>query len=170
MVVKCSLIFSLIPNIYTNDHLFIQVEVAISKKEPIFETLKWIDHGPSHYVSKDHGYIINGCHYHTKKRDHLRAIENSGVSIIATTMQISSAKDKNLVFGELCFYGVITDIWDIDYTMFRILVFKCDWVDNKNHVKVDDLGFILVDFNKRAHKLDPFILASQAKQVFYVQD
>ena len=54
--------------------------------------------------------------------------------------------------------------------MFRIPVFKCDWVDNKNGIKVDDLGFTLVDFSKIAHKSDPFILASQAKQVFYVQD
>ena len=81
-------------------------------------------------------------------------------------MQIASAKDQKLVFGELCFYGIINEIWDLDYTMFRILVFKCDWVDNKNGIKVDDLGFTLVDFNKIAHKSDPFILASQAKQYF----
>ncbi|RVW34225.1 hypothetical protein CK203_102204 [Vitis vinifera] len=67
-----------------------------------------------------------------------------GVSILAGTMQIASSKDKNLVFGELCFYGVINEIWDLDYNMFRIPIFKCDWVDNKN--------------------------ASQAKQVFYVED
>ncbi|RVW69555.1 hypothetical protein CK203_059353 [Vitis vinifera] len=63
-------------------------------------------------------------------------------------MQITSAKDQNPVFGELCFYGIITEIWDLDYTMFRIPVFKCDWVDNKNGIKVDDLGFTLVDFRK----------------------
>ena len=54
--------------------------------------------------------------------------------------------------------------------MFRIPIFKCDWVDNKNGIRVDDLGFTLVDFNKMAHKSNPFILASQAKEVFYVQD
>ncbi|KAL6315985.1 hypothetical protein AAG906_014910 [Vitis piasezkii] len=93
-----------------------------------------------------------------KERDDLRATQNSGVSIVATTMQI------------LCFDGVIIEIWDLDYTMFRIPIINCDWVDNKNGIKVDDLGFTLVDFNKMAHKSDPFILASQAKQVFYVQD
>ena len=85
-------------------------------------------------------------------------------------MQIASAKDKNLVFGELCFYEVIIEIQDLDYTMFKIPIFKCDWVDNKNGIRVDDLGFTLVDFNKMAHKSNPFILASQAKQVFYVQN
>ena len=76
-------------------------------------------------------------------------------------MQIASAKDKNPIFGELCFYRVITEIWDLDYTMFRIPIFKCDWVDNKNGIRVDDLGFTLVDFSKMAHKSDPFILASR---------
>ncbi|RVW34767.1 hypothetical protein CK203_104447 [Vitis vinifera] len=54
--------------------------------------------------------------------------------------------------------------------MFTIPIFKCDWVDNKNGIRVDDLRFTLVDFNKMAHKSDHFILASQAKQVFYVID
>ena len=91
---------------------------------------------------KHHDYVIDGSLYNTKERDHLRATQNSGVNIVVTTMQIASAKDKNLVFGEFCFYGVITEIWDLDYTMFRIPIFKCDWVDNKNGIKVDDLGFI----------------------------
>ncbi|RVX22951.1 hypothetical protein CK203_008266 [Vitis vinifera] len=147
-----------------------EVEVAIADKEPISETLRWMAHGPTHYVAKYHGYVINGCQYNTKDRDELRVTQNSGVSIVATTMQISSAKDKNPVFGELCFYGIITEIWDLDYTMFRIPVFKCNWVDNKSSIKVDEFGLTLVDFTKMAHKSDPFILASQAKQVFYVQD
>ena len=135
-----------------NYNLSIQVEVVIGNEKPVFEALKWIAHSPSHYVFKYHGYVINGCHYHTKERDDLRATQNSGVSVVATIMQIASAKDKNLVFGELCFYGVITEIWDLDYTMFRIPIFKCDWIDNKNGMRVDDLGFTLADFNKMAHK------------------
>ncbi|RVW24553.1 hypothetical protein CK203_090862 [Vitis vinifera] len=141
-----------------------KVEVAIADKEPISETLRWMAHGPTHYVAKYHGYVINGCQYNTKDRDELRVTQNSGVSIVATTMQISSAKDKNPVFGELCFYGIITEIWDLDYTMFRIPVFKCNWVDNKSGIKVDEFGLTLVDFTKMAHKSDPFhfSLPSQA--------
>ena len=113
---------------------------------------------------------MNECRYHTKKRDDLRITQNSGVSVVASTMQIASAKDKNPIFGELCFYGIIIEIWDLDYTKFRIPAFKCDWVDNNNGIKVDELGFTLVDLTKVAYKSDSFILASQAKQVFYVQD
>ena len=75
-----------------------------------------------------------------------------------------------LYFGELCLYGIIIEIWDLDFTMFRIPIFKCDWAGNKNGIKVDDLGFSLVDFSKIGHKSNPFILAFQAKQVLYVQD
>ena len=121
-------------------------------------------------MSKYNGYTINGCRYHTKERDDLRTTQNSGVSVVASTMQKASAKDKNPIFGELCFYGIITEIWDLDYTKFRIPVFKCDWVDNNNGIKFDELGFTLVDLMKVAYKSDSFILASQAKQVFYVQD
>ena len=121
-------------------------------------------------MSKYNGYTINGCRYHTKERDDLRTTQNSGVNVVASTVQIASAKDKNLIFGELCFYGIITEIWDLDYTKFRIPIFKCDWVDNNNDIKVDELGFTLVDLTKMAYKSNSFILASQAKQVFYVQD
>ena len=169
-ILKIAPFLALIIKNINNYGPFKQVEVAIADKEPISETLRWMAHGPTHYVAKYHGYVINGCQYNTKDRDELRVTQNSGVSIVATTMQISSAKDKNPVFGELCFYGIITEIWDLDYTMFRIPVFKCNWVDNKSGVKVDEFGLTLVDFTKMAHKSDPFILASQAKQVFYVQD
>ena len=115
-------------------------------------------------------YIINGCRYHAKDRDDTRTNQNSGVSIVASTMQIASAKDKNPVLSDMCFYGVVIEIWDLDYNMFNICVFKCDWVDSRNGVRVDELGFTLVDLSKIGHKSDPFILATQAQQVFYVKD
>ncbi|GJX23154.1 hypothetical protein Tco_0227599, partial [Tanacetum coccineum] len=36
--------------------------------------------------------------------------------------------------------------------------------------KRDKLGYTLVDLNNLGHKVDPFVLASQALQVFYVKD
>ena len=111
---KIAPFFALIIKNINNYGPFKQVEVAIADKEPISETLRWIAHGLTYYVSKYHGYVINGCHYNTKDRDKLWVTQNSRVNIVATTMQISSAKDKNPVFGELCFYGIITEIWDLD--------------------------------------------------------
>lgn len=118
---------------------------------------------------KYEGYIINGWRYHTKDRDSVRVNQNSGVNLVATAMQIAGHKDKNPMYAEMNFYGVITEIWELDYNLLRIPVFKCDWVDNKG-VKVDELGFTLVELGRIGHKSDSFILASQAKQVFYVED
>ncbi|KAL0544456.1 hypothetical protein IC582_019571 [Cucumis melo] len=81
-----------------------------------------------------------------------------------------STRDKNLVMSDMTFYGVIREIWEIDYHQLSFILFKCDWVDNRSGVKVDELGFTIVDLKRIGHKSDSFILATQAKQVFYVQD
>lgn len=136
----------------------------------VSDILKWVSRGPRRDVIKYPGYIVNGCRYHTKYRDTERVNQNSGVSIVATTMQIASAKDKNPIISSVSFYGVISEIWLPDYITFKIPVFKCDWVDSGNGIKINELGYTLVELGKLGHKNDPFILASQAKQVFYVTD
>jgi len=52
--------------------------------------------------------------------------------------------------------------------MFQILLFRCNWANKGNGVKEED-GFTLVNLhlNQSAFLKDPYILASQAKQVFY---
>ena len=49
-------------------------------------------------------------------------------------------------------------------------MFKCKWVDNKSSVKIDELGFTLVDFRKIGYQDESFIVVQQASQVFYVKD
>ena len=83
---------------------------------------------------------------------------------MAKTLQVASAKDSKPMTTEMIFYGVIKEIWMLDYTFFKIPVFKYDWVDSKNSVKVDELGFTSVDLSRIGRKFDSFILASQAKQ------
>ncbi|GKA04526.1 putative ribonuclease H-like domain-containing protein [Tanacetum coccineum] len=64
-----------------------------------------------------------------------------------------------------------SEIWVLDYHFRQIPLFKCDWVNHRvGGVKRDTLGYTLVDLNNLGHKVDPFILASQARQVFYVKD
>jgi len=49
-------------------------------------------------------------------------------------------------------------------------VFKCKWVDSNTDVLTDHVGFMLVDLKKLAYQNDLFMMAKQAKQVFYVQN
>ncbi|KAA0060192.1 transposase [Cucumis melo var. makuwa] len=136
----------------------------------VSDNLRWIAHGPHPFVITYSGYAINGCRYHTKSSEKDRSVQNSGVSLVAKTMQVSSFKDKNPVIGDMSFYGVIQEIWKLNYNTFNVPVFKCDWVQNSGGVQIDELGYILVDLNRVGHKSDSFILASQAKQVFYIED
>ncbi len=132
--------------------------------------MRWIAHGPKERVIKYQGYKINGICFHTKAHDETHCYQNSGVSVVANTILVSSAKDKNPIIKEMCYFGVIQEIWLLDYGALSIPVFKCDWVNNDGGVKVDDLGFTLVDLKRIGHKNDPFIFASQARQIFYVED
>lgn len=126
--------------------------------------------GPNRQVFKYSSYMIGGVTYHTKERDSVRVVQNSGVSLVAKTMQVATAKDKNPIITDMEFFGVIQEIWELEYHTFRIPVFKCDWVDNNSGVKVDELGFTLVNLGRIGFKSDQFILGSQAKQVFYIED
>ena len=47
---------------------------------------------------------------------------------------------------------------------------KCKWVDSNTGVQTNVVGFTLVDLKKLTYQNDSFILAEQAKKVFYVQD
>ena len=84
-------------------------------------------------------------------------------------MHIASAKDKSPIYGTMNYFSFIEDIWELDYEGLRIALFKCKWADN-NYVKNDNDGITVVDFKRLGYKNDPFIMASQAIQVFYTTD
>ncbi|KAL5843834.1 hypothetical protein ACOSQ4_009792 [Xanthoceras sorbifolium] len=64
---------------------------------------------------------------------------------------------------KLFYYGVLREIILLDFSTFRVPLFKCDWVSCGSDVRVED-GFTLVNLHPRVNKFgrDPFILASQA--------
>jgi len=86
--------------------------------------------------------------------------------VVAESMHFSSSKDKYPIMALMCYFGVIKDIWVIDYTTFRVPIFKCKWVDGNTGVKTDDLGFTLVDLEKEGYTKESFIMASQANKCF----
>ncbi|KAH6777141.1 hypothetical protein C2S51_008453 [Perilla frutescens var. frutescens] len=107
---------------------------STSSNEQLSKRLKRLAYGPRTQVLKYASYMIDGVTFHTKKRDETRVVQNSGVSLVASTMQLASAKDKNLVVEDMVFYEVIEEIRELDYNAFRIVVFKCAWMDNKNGI------------------------------------
>ncbi|BBN67204.1 hypothetical protein Prudu_8S000300 [Prunus dulcis] len=106
------------------------------KHNGVSENLRWLAAGPSMAVPSYRSYLINGVKFNTKAQDDVRIVQNSGVYLLAHTMQVASAKDKNPIVSNIGFYGVIQEIWDLDYHKFRIPVLRCDWVDNTSGLVV----------------------------------
>ena len=52
----------------------------------------------------------------------------------------------------MAYYKVIKNISELDYIMFRHTVFQCKWVENNNNIKIDELGFTQVNFNREGQK------------------
>ena len=65
----------------------------------VTETLRWLSLGPTRLAIKHDVFIVDGCRFNTKARDDVRVTQNSGVSIVAQTLQVSSARDKNPIYG-----------------------------------------------------------------------
>lgn len=136
-------------------------------KEKVRNTLPNVDKpveelgfGPIHVV-KYEGYDINGYTFYTRQQDQKSTIQNTGVTVIASTTE-RATKDS--------YYGVIEEIWELDYNSFVIPLFKCKWVDNTKGLLIDIDGFTTVNLSTNGYVSEPFILAKLATQVFYVED
>ena len=126
--------------------------------------------GPNLNVPTWKGYDINNYSFYTKSQDDKSSVQNSGVSVEAHFEHFCSASDNNPIQASMPYFGVIEETQELDYIQFRVLVFKCNWVNGTSGVHRDQLGFTLVDLNKVGYKDEPFIMVEQARQVFYVQD
>lgn len=99
---------------------------------------------PSMVATKYNSHSINGYNFHTKSYDEGRSvIQSSGVTLVAKTSSFSSSKDQNPQIGDVTYYGVITEILELDYhRMGNIVLFKCHRVDVRKKdkwVKVTNL-------------------------------
>ena len=118
---------------------------------------------PSSTIVTFQGYEINGNTFYTIAQDKKSTNQNSGVRFDATNE--NGKKDT--------YYGYIEDIWELDYgPSFKIPLFKCKWVSlNGEGVKVDPVyGMTTVDLNNIGYNDEPFVLANDVAQVFYVKD
>uniref|UniRef100_A0A803N4S0 DUF4216 domain-containing protein n=1 Tax=Chenopodium quinoa TaxID=63459 RepID=A0A803N4S0_CHEQI len=112
------------------------------------------------------GYVINGFRLHTKKQQRHRKTQNSGVIVKGDAE--SGGKD---------FYGNLEEVIVLEYdalenrTSPKVVLFKCKWFDvfsEGRGIKKDKFGSILVNVSRTLQTNEPFALASQIEQVFYV--
>ncbi|XP_021764691.1 uncharacterized protein LOC110729270 [Chenopodium quinoa] len=104
-------------------------------------------------------------------RHYVDVQQNSGVVVVASSTEYSSSRDTRPVEAIQAYYGVIQEIWELDYVDFTSPLFRCTWADNRRGMKTNELfGFTLVDSSHYTDGEEPFVLASQSKQVFYIKD
>ncbi|GJV43496.1 transposon protein, CACTA, En/Spm sub-class [Tanacetum coccineum] len=122
-------------------------------------------------VTKYQGYDINGYTFYTKQQDEKSTFQNSGVMLIAAMPEFSMGDhEARSTIAKKSYYGVIQEIWELDYLSFTIPMLKCKWVNNEGGLKVDDYGFTSVNLSTNGYTYEPFILAKQANQIFFVED
>ncbi|XP_074356133.1 uncharacterized protein LOC141695821 [Apium graveolens] len=136
----------------------------------ISNTVKWLAYGPSVLVRSYESYDVNGYTFYTQHQDDKSAMQNSGVCVEVSSTEITRGGNNQARDVKKSYYGFIEEIWELDYTYFKVALFKCKWFDIRRGVREDELGFTLVDLSRFGHQDDPFILATQVKQVFYIQD
>ena len=157
-------IYKNIPRFILQLVCFWQIGADLFEEIEVPQELRWIADGPNKDVPTFSGYKVDGVTYSTKDRDDTRQVQCSGVCVRADTMVVEG-KDQSIEHTSPIFYGVVTSIWDLDYNSFRIPLFRCKWVDMNKGIKVDDLGYTLVNLKKLGFSNDPFVLAKHVKQV-----
>ncbi|BBN67261.1 hypothetical protein Prudu_25S001300 [Prunus dulcis] len=115
----------------------------------VSENLRWLAAGPNMAVPLYRSYLIKGIKFNIKAQDDVRTTQNSGVYLLAHTMQVASAKDKNPILSNMGFYG--------SFKKFGTLTTK-------------SLQSQSLDLSKIGHRNDQFVLASQVKQIFFIDD
>nr|GEV39086.1 hypothetical protein [Tanacetum cinerariifolium] len=136
------------------------------------KAMERLGEGPRCVVGFYQGYDIKGYTFYTEMQDEKSKMQNSKVTLIASTMEFDrSNHDAMAIIAKKSFNDVIQEIWELDYNTFTIPLFKCKWVtNNARGVMVDEKGFTLVDLSTNGYTSDPFILTKLATQVFYVKD
>jgi hypothetical protein len=127
----------------------------------IHPQLTLLARGLSSTIVKFQAYDINGFTFYTRDQDRKTTHQNSGVPIDA----MDSNNNKN------SYYGVIEEIWELEYRALNIPLFLYQWVKLiGGGMRKDQYGMTIVDLTKINFKDELFVFAKNVHQVFYVKD
>ncbi|XP_050387393.1 uncharacterized protein LOC126803675 [Argentina anserina] len=113
---------------------------------------------PQHHSVRG-GCFVNGVKFVTFHRDEDRVTQNYGVMVEG---------------DETCYYGVLLSVVELLYGAgMPVVLFKCKWFNTDpslpRSTKMDH-GFLSVNTATSWYEDAPFILATMARQVFYLDD
>ncbi|GJX36695.1 hypothetical protein Tco_0248252 [Tanacetum coccineum] len=116
--------------------------------------------GPSQTPISVNSCVVNGVRFVVHSRDERRTTQNSGIC--------SPGPD-----GEM-YYGQLEQILEFSYLSFKTVLFRVKWFDTSNKGRMKNLvirnNITQIKANGEAFKNDQYILATQVKQCFYLED
>ncbi|KAK5845745.1 hypothetical protein PVK06_001959 [Gossypium arboreum] len=107
------------------------------------DEVKWLSQGPDRVIKRYSAFLINGYGFHTKYRERMRRTQNCGVIVNSSITSYASARDSNLIEGNVEYCGLLTDIIELDYYgRWKVVLFRCDWADvnTARGIKKDEFG------------------------------
>ena len=104
--------------------------------------------------------VVNGVKFLTERRDQRRKTQNSGIMVVGN--------------DNVAYYGIVVAVIELLYPAgMPVVLFKCRWFntdpDFPRSTKIDH-GLLSVNTSTSWYEHAPFVLAIQAKQVFYLDD
>ena len=108
--------------------------------------------------------MVNGVKFHTKDLDNCRVTQNNG---------ICTEKDHG---GEMHdFYSHVCKIWELEYVLcHKVILFRCECYNigsnGRRRTIRTNTHCTSIDVTSQWYENNPFILPSQARQVFYLQN
>ncbi|KAK1402149.1 DUF4216 domain-containing protein [Heracleum sosnowskyi] len=101
----------------------------------ISNTLKWLAYGPNIPVTSYEGYDVNGYTFYTQCQDNKSIVQNSGVCVEVSSTEFHRGKSITSRDIKKSYYGVIEEIWELDYKDFKVTLFRCKWFDDGRGVR-----------------------------------
>jgi hypothetical protein len=122
--------------------------------------------GPDHRARVSNRCYINNCLFRTAAIERSLVTQNSGVLV-----------KGDGTTANMTWYGVIRKIISLEFpTQKEVVLFQCDWYDvpaittsRSRGYNRDKYGIIDIDTSRFRYSNEPYILATQAEQVFFVK-
>nr|GEZ31300.1 hypothetical protein [Tanacetum cinerariifolium] len=116
--------------------------------------------GPSQTPISVNSYVVNGVRFVVHSRDERRTTQNNGIC--------SPGPDEEI------YYGQLEQILEFSYLSFKTVLFRVKWFDTSNKGRIQNFvirnNITQIKENGEAFKNDQYILATQVKQCFYLED
>jgi hypothetical protein len=115
---------------------------------------------PDRQVKSYRGRTVNGVRFYTKECAETHTTQSSGI-VVKGGYNTSDNK----------YYGELKNIFELYYPGRNwVYLFKCDWWDTESNTQGirKEKGFTIVNTSHKWYASNPFILACQVAQVFYL--